>query len=98
MMTAGTRKRVWEDFHPIKSLETLDRLRNEKNLVGSDQAWILVNLGENESMFTENDGIYDYSFLPDKKLPENAKIIFFPGKVDPSQEKDKVEWIIKHWI
>lgn len=98
MMTAGTRKRVWEDFHPIKSLETLDRLRNEKNLVGSDQAWIQVNLGENESMFTENDGIYDYSFLPDKKLPENAKIIFFPGKVDPSQEKDKVEWIIKHWI
>ncbi len=98
MMTAGTRKGVWEDFHPIKSLETLDRLRNEKNLVGSDQAWIQVNLGENESMFTENDGIYDYSFLPDKKLPENAKMIFFPGKVDPSQEKDKVEWIIKHWI
>jgi len=98
MMTAGTRKSVWEDFHPIKSLETLDRLRNEKNLVGSDQAWIQANLGENESMFTENDGIYDYSFLPDKKLPENAKMIFFPGKVDPSQEKDKVEWIIKHWI
>jgi len=98
IMTAGTRKSVWEDFHPIKSLETLDRLRNEKNLVGSDQAWIQANLGENESMFTENDGIYDYSFLPDKKLPENAKMIFFPGKVDPSQEKDKVDWIIKHWI
>lgn len=97
MMTAGSRKQVWEDFHPEKSLEILDRLRNEKNLVGSDQAWIQVNLGENESMFTENDGIYDYSFLPDKKLPENAKMIFFPGKVDPSQEKNKVEWINHHW-
>ena len=71
--------------------------RNEKNLVGSDQAWIQVVLGNNESLFTEVDGIYDYSFLPDRKLPLNAKMIFFPGKVDPSQEKDKNEWVAKHW-
>jgi hypothetical protein len=48
-------------------------------------------------MFTEEDGVYDYSFLTDRKLPANAKMIFFPGKVDPSQEKNKIDWIAKHW-
>ena len=97
LMTAGCRKNVWTDFDPTQSLTLLDRYRNEKNLVGSDQAWIQVVLGNNESLFTEADGIYDYSFLPDRKLPLNAKMIFFPGKVDPSQEKDKNEWVAKHW-
>lgn len=98
MMNAGARQQVWKDFDPINSLNLLDKLRNEKNLVGSDQAWIQTILGNHESMFTESDGVYDFSFLPDKKLPTNAKMIFFPGKVDPSQEKNHVDWIIRHWI
>jgi len=97
LMTAGSRQKVWNDFDPNKSLTLLDKLRNEKNLVGSDQAWIQVSLGESEPMFTEEDGVYDYSFLTDRKLPANAKMIFFPGKVDPSQEKNKIDWIAKHW-
>jgi len=97
MMNAGSRQQVWEDFDPVKSLILLDKLRNEKNLVGSDQAWIQIVLGEKECMFTESDGVYDYSFMPDRKLPDNAKMIFFPGKVDPSQEKNKIEWIVEHW-
>lgn len=97
LITAGSRKKVWDDFEPTQSLALLDRRRNEQNLVGSDQAWIQVVLGNNESLFTEADGVYDYSFLPDRKLPTNAKMIFFPGRVDPSQEKDKNEWVAKHW-
>jgi len=97
MMNSGARKEVWEKFDPIKSVELLDIVRNEQKLVGSDQAWIQVCLGENESQFDETDGIYDYSFLENQLLPANAKIVFFPGKVDPSQEKNKISWIEKYW-
>jgi len=97
LITAGSRKSVWTEFDPDKSLTILDKHRNEQNLVGSDQAWIQVILGNNETLFTELDGVYDYNFLPDRRLPTNAKMIFFPGKVDPSQEKNKNEWVAKHW-
>lgn len=97
MMTAGSRKQVWEKFVPEETLPLLDQIRIEKNLVGSDQAWIQTCLGNNESLFTEQDGVYDYSFLPNNLLPDNASIVFFPGKVDPSQEKEKIAWVNYHW-
>ncbi len=98
MMNAGARQKVWQDFNPVTSLPLLDKLRNEQHFVGSDQAWIQASLGNNELMFDDNDGVYDFSFLPERRLPENAKMIFFPGKVDPSQEKNNIDWIARNWI
>lgn len=97
LMTAGSRKEVWEKFDPIKSIEILNYKREIEKLVGSDQAWIQTCLGTQESLFTEQDGVYDFTFLPNSDLPTNAKIVFFPGKVDPSQKHLNIDWIDQHW-
>jgi len=97
LMTAGSRQKVWSDFHPVDSLKKLEDLRNQNKVLGSDQAWIQYCLGNNESIFDESDGVYDFSFLKDKRqLPDNAKIIFFPGRPDPSLYRD-IDWIQNNW-
>lgn len=96
LFKTGKRKQLWNNFEEDQ-VSKIDKIREEKHLVGSDQAWIQICLGENESVFDENDGVYDYSFLKENQLPENAKIILFPGKVDPATEILKVDWISKYW-
>jgi hypothetical protein len=96
-MDAGSRKQVWEKFDMINSHNMLQKLRDNGDLLGSDQAWIQYILGENEKKFTNADGVYDYAFLENGALPDNANIVFFPGRVDPFFEKDKISWIKEHW-
>lgn len=96
-MNTGSRRQVWNKFDPANSPNLLQNYRDRGDLLGSDQAWIQYVLGENEKVFTNNDGIYDYSFLQDNQLPENANIVFFPGRVDPLFEKEKHSWVKHHW-
>lgn len=95
MMNAGSRKQVWEKFN-TNSVKIIEDLHNEKGLIGDDQTWIQYILGPSESLFTAQDGVYDYNFI-NQTLPKNAKIILFPGKYDPSVERNKVAWIKDHW-
>jgi len=98
LMNSGSREQVWNDFDFINSARMLDQLKQQKKLVGSDQAWIQYKLGPNELVFTEKDGIYDWSLLgKDKKLPDNASIVFLHGKRDPQIEKDNIPWVKEHW-
>jgi len=98
MMNSGARETVWSRFNFDESAKYLDNIRTSRLLIGSDQAWIQTILGENEITFSDSDGIYDYSFLPDRQvLPDNAKIIFFPGRVDPSAQSEHVDWIKTYW-
>ena len=98
LMKTGSRINVWNKFKKDESPQILEMIKEELLLVGSDQAWIHYVLGTNQSTFTQEDGIYDYSLLRNKeKLPENARIVFFHGALDPSLEKDNVKWIKDHW-
>jgi hypothetical protein len=98
MMNTGSRSQVWSKFEFEKSVKILDEIKKDKNLIGSDQAWIQYILGDEEKTFNTEDGIYSYSFLENKQnLPENAKIIFFPGRIDPSTELNSVDWIKTNW-
>ncbi len=96
MMDAGARPQVWKQFSPELSLPKIDHLRSQSEVIGSDQAWIRIVLGRDEKTLDMSDGIYDVSFLPDGELPENAKIVFFHGRPDPSLEKQKW-WVEKYW-
>jgi hypothetical protein len=93
LMNAGARSKVWDEFDPIRSPKHVSTV---KSVVGSDQAWIRICLGKGEKRFTEDEGVYNFIRLKNQKLPEDAKIVFFAGKRDPSTSQD-VDWVKKHW-
>lgn len=72
---------------------------------GSDQAWISYKLYPHANTWTQEDGVFNFSeslyrkYRTGNKNIKNAKIVFFPGKHDPSHEKLYPEhpWIKKHW-
>jgi hypothetical protein len=99
LMNAGARSKVWKHFHNPGSLEVLEHRRKRNELVGTDQAWISHLLGPTEETFTpEYDGVYDFRKIPVKHiLPNNAKMVFFHGKRDPSTLVHSYEWIREHW-
>lgn len=96
LLTTGARKQVWENFDPVISPNLLQPLRDKKLLQGSDQAWIQYALGNNEKVYTNEDGVYDY-YQVGSNLPSNAKIVFFPGRDDPALEREKIKWIRDNW-
>lgn len=107
MMTAGARREVWEDFDPEISPGRCDAM------CGSDQAWMLHRLGRNEAGWTEADGVLSFRSLARPgvpqgmarrrgqavSLPQHARIVFFHGPFDPSQQEQQqaFPWIAEHW-
>lgn len=97
LMTAGARRQVWDDFHPVRSLrETV-----AKRMFGSDQAWISLKLGPGEATWGTSDGVYSYQIHLQPKggaLPANAKLVSFHGKPDPWDEPaQKLDWVRQHY-
>jgi hypothetical protein len=82
MLTAGSRRQVWETFDPLNS----PKRSKAAGCFGSDQGWISYCLGPNEATFGKADGVYSYRVHVDPsggRLPENARIVMFHGHVDP---------------
>lgn len=82
LMNAGARSQVWEKFGP-ESLEIIRKNNEQKISIGTDQAWIRHILGKGEKIFTEEDGVYEVRQFK-KNLPQNARLVFFAGKRDPT--------------
>lgn len=106
MMTAGCRKQVWDIFSkkPLKIIEEIKERNKDKarlELIGSDQAVLAHLLGPGEALFNKKDGVYDYRKLSrqggGKELPDDAKIVLFPGKRDPSTQYYNNKWIQEKW-
>lgn len=97
LLTAGSRKQVWEKFDPIES----PKKAKEAMQYGSDQAWLGFCLGPNEAKFSTKDGIYSWRIHLDSnrgRLPADAKIVLFHGQIDPdSSTAQKYEWVQKHY-
>ena len=64
--------------------------------VGSDQAYISYKVGK-VPVWKKQDGIYNFRKL--NSLPNNAKIVFFPGKHDPTHKELYTlnPWIEEHY-
>ena len=104
LMNAGARPQVFDEF----DIERYRRVLAEKKYGGSDQAWIAICLGEEEDVWTEEDGVYNYrdtisESAPNNtggSLPENAKIISFNSVLfDPSMPdiQARCPWVVEHW-
>lgn len=103
LMNAGARAQVFHEYDRERFL----RVKAEKTYGGSDQAWMAVCLGENEQVWNEDDGIYNYRDHIDPAsprgtggpLPDNARVIVFNGRFDPSlpELQAKSPWILEHW-
>lgn len=97
MMTAGARRKVWDEFNPRTSPGQAKR----SGFFGSDQGWIAHCLGRKEAMWTINDGVYSFRVhlnAGSKQLPSDARIVFFHGKYDPwSAHCQNIPWIAENW-
>jgi hypothetical protein len=98
MMTAGSRKQVWEKFDASTSPNYTRRL----GYFGSDQAWIAACLGPNEAKWTHTDGVYSFrneiKLKPGMPLPNNARIVMMHGIEDPwGKLCQKLPWVIQHY-
>jgi hypothetical protein len=91
MLRAGKRPQVWTEFDP-KSSPREARFAGYK---GSDQAWISYVLGDGESTWTQDDGVYNFKFdLASGGPPANARIVFFTGRPKPwDDECQRMPWI-----
>ena len=97
MMTAGSRRQVWETFNPRTSPGQAKR----SGFFGSDQGWIAHCLGRKEAMWTKADGVYSFRVhMKEGRLPppDNARIVFFHGKTDPwSPRAQALPWVQAHY-
>lgn len=97
LMTAGARRQVYDDFDP----KTSPKRAKQAGRFGSDQGWISYRLGPGEATWGREDGVYSYRVhvAPNgNRLPANARIVMFHGKVDPWDHRGQsVGWIREHW-
>lgn len=105
MMTAGARAQVWDEFDPVAS----PALSRAQGYIGTDQAWIQACLGPEEAVWTPADGVLSRYHVGIRSkgekpgfwagLPDEARIVFFHGPVDPSQPQlqERHPWITHHW-
>jgi len=100
LVKAGARPQLYQDFDPQKHPKKLRKIWG-----GTDQAWISHKLNwDDEAYWTDKDGVYGAGRLRDvvpgvgTKLPDNARIVFFPGSRIPQlkQVKRHHPWIDKY--
>jgi hypothetical protein len=98
IMTAGSRRKVWDDFNPSTSPNATRRA----GFFGSDQAWLALCLGNGEARWTKHDGVYSFrnqiKLTAGMLLPKNAKVVFFHGQIDPWTDfARKLPWVREHY-
>ncbi len=97
LLRAGSRRQVWDLFNPLTS----PRESLRAGSWGSDQGHISHILGPGEARWTTDDGVYSFRNhirAKPNKLPENAKLVSFHGRLDPwHPEAQKLEWVQRYW-
>lgn len=96
LIRAGKRSEFWTDFDPNKTPAKMSETWG-----GTDQAWISHRASPEEAHWTSDDGVYGAGRLGDVAagagtvLPDNARIVFFPGNRHLSQleVRQKHPWI-----
>lgn len=93
---AGTRNDIYTDFDVKRTPREMAEIST-----GTDQAWISYKVGEGSPHWSHKHGIYNAGTLQDASptrrvaLPDDARIVMFPGKRDPSMEsiQERFPWI-----
>lgn len=96
-MRAGSRRVVWDTFHPIESVKKALAF----GYLGSDQGWLSACLGPNERKWSTRDGVYSFRNHIQRanyQLPANARVVIFHGATDPwSPRAMRLSWVRKHY-
>jgi len=92
LFDAGARSQLWTHFDPETSVPLANR-----RFGGAEQAWVSEMLDWDEANFdAEFDGVYGAArgtgIGVREALPDNAKIVFFPGNRIPSQPETQAEY------
>ena len=97
LMTAGSRRQVWEQFDPRKSPQQ----SKADGKWGSDQGWISYCLGPGEAKWSRADGVYSFrnDLQKTHDLPANARLVSFHGRLDPwaAYIQQQYPWVKRHW-
>ncbi len=96
LMKAGSRSKVWTEFHPVRS----PALAKKMGYYGSDQAWIGACLGRGEAIWGQADGVYSFRnhVRAMGTLPRDARIVIFHGRHDPwDSDMQKIGWVRENW-
>lgn len=89
--TAGARPEVCSKFLGKPTAKAIER---DRQLVGTDQAWISHVLGPGEKTVGPEHGIYDISQVGNSPPPD-TRIVFFHGARDPSVSQS--EWVREYY-
>jgi hypothetical protein len=102
LFDAGARSFLYTDFDPKVTPTWMNR-----RFGGAEQAWFAERLPWDEAHWDASHGIYGAGRLFDGKmgsgvgseLPENARIVSFPGNREPSQAevKELHPWVKEHY-
>lgn len=101
LLSAGCRPDLYENIDLNKDPQRL-RLKSG----GTDQAWISEQVDHNNPYWDRTHGVYNamrLKDLPDSgielDLPDDARIVFFPGNRNPSEPEtqERWPWIKEHW-
>jgi hypothetical protein len=100
LLAAGTRPEFWTKFRKHSTPAILARY-----VGGTDQAWVSHLASPNEAHWTDRDGVYGAGRLGDAVqgvgtvLPANARIVFTPGKREPSLSsfRESHPWSVEHY-
>lgn len=87
MLDAGARPDIYEQFGPV-----CDRERRDKGFSTTDQWWISERVGEDCAVFTNEEGVLNASLIGGSELPDNARIVLFPGNRHMSWPKTQEEF------
>jgi hypothetical protein len=101
LLNAGARPHLYDTFNPSKHPKEL-----RKVMGGTDQAWVSTQLSTtDEAYWSSDDGVYGAGRLKDiapgvkTTLPDNARIVFFPGPREPGMpEIQKIHPWIKDYF
>jgi hypothetical protein len=102
--TGGTRPEFYTEF---KGIETLHKVQQATGWGGTDQAWVSYRASPDEAHWTNEDGVYGAGRMlienqrldgVGTELPENARIVFFPGARTPWTPgiQEKHPWIARY--
>lgn len=104
LLKAGSRTKVWTEFHGENSLGAIARKYppdEARPFFATDQGWILYTLGPKEATWDDKDGIYFWPWLRVNKktepLPENARIVFFQGSEKPWTIENPPGWVRENY-
>lgn len=97
---AGTRPEFYTKFDKTRHPQIL-----RERVGGTDQAWVSHLASPDEAHWTDKDGVYGAGRLLDivpgvkTTLPDNARVVFFPGRREPSMPEIKHQhpWLAEHY-